>query len=260
VLGKGDWPKLVGVLDLFALTDSVEGFPLCYIPILYTQVVLTLTSPVLCGSPCGIQNTWCMSTWTTLSRLNLFSVLYVSLCSIRKLFCLWSIEVRNDLVFHQSLGEMGFANRSKRSFVQLCTVRLKIGLCISRFNTLRPSHTYHLFSFSSAFCSSISTMRHLYNSWDLVTFPLWPVMKAVLNWTVRVIFSFKHCSPTVFLQKTGGVGGEELNYMLGAPLVESLTGHVLPFIPPPVPSNYTKAEMALSELLITFLSNFAHTG
>ncbi|XP_035713030.1 neuroligin-4, Y-linked [Folsomia candida] len=61
-------------------------------------------------------------------------------------------------------------------------------------------------------------------------------------------------------QRTGGVGGEELSYMFGTPLVELLTGQLLPFVPPPIPSNYTKTEMALSELFITFLSNFAHSG
>ncbi|OXA45880.1 Neuroligin-4, X-linked [Folsomia candida] len=61
-------------------------------------------------------------------------------------------------------------------------------------------------------------------------------------------------------QRTGGVGGEELSYMFGTPLVDALTGHVLPFIPPPAITNYTKAEMALSELFITYLSNFAHSG
>lgn len=62
------------------------------------------------------------------------------------------------------------------------------------------------------------------------------------------------------MQRVGAGGGEELNYMLGFPLVEAVTGHVLPFVPPPIPSNYTKTEMALSELMITYLSNFAHTG
>lgn len=64
----------------------------------------------------------------------------------------------------------------------------------------------------------------------------------------------------VCMQRVGSGGGEELNYMLGSPLLSEVSGHVLPFVPPPIPSNYTKTEMALSELMITYLSNFAHTG
>jgi len=62
------------------------------------------------------------------------------------------------------------------------------------------------------------------------------------------------------MQRVGAGGGEELNYMLGSPLVETVSGHVLPFVAPPIPSNYTKTEMALSELMMTYISNFAHTG
>ncbi|CAG7720189.1 unnamed protein product [Allacma fusca] len=61
-------------------------------------------------------------------------------------------------------------------------------------------------------------------------------------------------------QRSGAAGGEELNYMFGYPLIEPVVGQVLPFIPPPLPFNYTKSEMALSELIITFLSNFVHSG
>ena len=61
-------------------------------------------------------------------------------------------------------------------------------------------------------------------------------------------------------QRSGAAGGEELNYLFGYPLIEPVVGQVLPFIPPPLPNNYTKSEMALSELLITFLSNFVHSG
>ena len=67
--------------------------------------------------------------------------------------------------------------------------------------------------------------------------------------------------PTCFVisQRTGAAGGEELNYIFGYPLVEVISGQVMNFVPPPLPSNYTKSEMALSELLITYFSNFAHT-
>ncbi|CAL8094811.1 unnamed protein product [Orchesella dallaii] len=75
-------------------------------------------------------------------------------------------------------------------------------------------------------------------------------------------YVFDHTTKTGLYnyQRVGAGGGEELNYMLGSPLVEAVSGHVLPFVPPPIPSNYTKTEMALSELMITYLSNFAHTG
>ena len=45
--------------------------------------------------------------------------------------------------------------------------------------------------------------------------------------------------------------GEELAYVFGAPLVSSLSyfGH-----------NYTKAEVALSEAVIAYWSNFARSG
>ena len=49
----------------------------------------------------------------------------------------------------------------------------------------------------------------------------------------------------------GAVHGEELPYVLGAPLVDGF-GHF--------PQNYTKSEVALSESIMLFLANFVKTG
>lgn len=49
----------------------------------------------------------------------------------------------------------------------------------------------------------------------------------------------------------GTVHGEELPYFFGAPLVDGF-GHF--------PRNYTKTEVALSESLIAYVSNFARSG
>lgn len=38
------------------------------------------------------------------------------------------------------------------------------------------------------------------------------------------------------------------------------SGQVLPFIPSPLPSNFSKSEIGLAELWLTFISNFAHSG
>ncbi|XP_024084408.1 neuroligin-4, X-linked-like [Cimex lectularius] len=52
-------------------------------------------------------------------------------------------------------------------------------------------------------------------------------------------------------QRMGTVHGEELPYMLGAPLVDGFSHF---------PKNYTKSEVALSEAVIMYISNFAKTG
>ncbi|XP_026726552.1 neuroligin-4, Y-linked-like [Trichoplusia ni] len=52
-------------------------------------------------------------------------------------------------------------------------------------------------------------------------------------------------------QRMGAVHGEELPYVLGAPLVDGF-GHF--------PQNYTKSEVALSESIMLFLANFVKTG
>jgi len=62
------------------------------------------------------------------------------------------------------------------------------------------------------------------------------------------------------LKRAGAGGGEELNYIFGYPLVEQATGQVLPFIPSQLPSNFSKSEIGLAELWLTFISNFAHSG
>ncbi|XP_073948977.1 neuroligin-4, Y-linked-like isoform X2 [Choristoneura fumiferana] len=51
--------------------------------------------------------------------------------------------------------------------------------------------------------------------------------------------------------KTGVVHGEELPYIFGAPVVDGF-GHF--------PQNYTKSEIALSESMMLFVSNFVRTG
>ncbi|KAI5718568.1 hypothetical protein M8J77_023175 [Diaphorina citri] len=55
----------------------------------------------------------------------------------------------------------------------------------------------------------------------------------------------------VYPQRQGCVQGEELPYMFGAPLVGGM-GYF--------PKNYTKPEIQLSEMLMTYLSNFVRTG
>lgn len=49
----------------------------------------------------------------------------------------------------------------------------------------------------------------------------------------------------------GTVHGEDLPYIFGAPLVEGFSHF---------PRNYTKSEVALSEAVMIFWSNFARTG
>ena len=52
-------------------------------------------------------------------------------------------------------------------------------------------------------------------------------------------------------QRMGTVHGEDLPYVFGAPLVEGFSHF---------PKNYTKSEVALSEAVMIFWSNFARTG
>lgn len=49
----------------------------------------------------------------------------------------------------------------------------------------------------------------------------------------------------------GTVHGEDLPYIFGAPLVEGFSHF---------PSNYTKSEVALSEAVMIYWTNFARTG
>jgi len=53
------------------------------------------------------------------------------------------------------------------------------------------------------------------------------------------------------MQTWGSIHGEELPYIFGMPLVGG-TNHLA--------MNYTRAEMFLSEMVITYFSNFARTG
>jgi neuroligin len=55
----------------------------------------------------------------------------------------------------------------------------------------------------------------------------------------------------VFRQNWGSIHGEELAYVFGMPLVGG-TNHLT--------MNYTRAEMLLSEMVITYWTNFARTG
>ncbi|XP_039296048.1 LOW QUALITY PROTEIN: neuroligin-4, Y-linked-like [Nilaparvata lugens] len=52
-------------------------------------------------------------------------------------------------------------------------------------------------------------------------------------------------------QRMGTVHGEELPYIFGAPLIDGFSHF---------PKNYTKSEVALSEAVILYISNFAKTG
>lgn len=52
-------------------------------------------------------------------------------------------------------------------------------------------------------------------------------------------------------QRMGTVHGEDLPYVFGAPLVDGFSHF---------PQNYTKSEIALSEAVITYWTNFARTG
>lgn len=52
-------------------------------------------------------------------------------------------------------------------------------------------------------------------------------------------------------QRMGTVHGEDLPYIFGAPLVDGFSHF---------PQNYTKSEIALSEAVITYWTNFARTG
>lgn len=58
-----------------------------------------------------------------------------------------------------------------------------------------------------------------------------------------------HCF--VCLQKLGPAHGEELPYVFGAPLAATVRAF---------PSNYSKSEVALSEAIMTYWTNFARTG
>lgn len=55
----------------------------------------------------------------------------------------------------------------------------------------------------------------------------------------------------VLTQKMGTVHGEELPYVFGAPLAESLNHF---------PRNFTKSEVALSEAFMIYVGNFVRTG
>lgn len=55
----------------------------------------------------------------------------------------------------------------------------------------------------------------------------------------------------LIFQRQGCIHGEELPYVFGAPLVGGLAHW---------PRNYTRAELALSESVILYFTNFARTG
>lgn len=65
------------------------------------------------------------------------------------------------------------------------------------------------------------------------------------------IFSSPPPLHSMYKQRMGTVHGEDLPYIFGAPLVEGFSHF---------PRNYTKSEVALSEAVMIFWSNFARTG
>ncbi|KAG8275527.1 neuroligin-1-like [Homalodisca vitripennis] len=56
---------------------------------------------------------------------------------------------------------------------------------------------------------------------------------------------------TDYIQRLGSLRGEDLPYVLGVPLVGGL---------PLYPGNYTRADAAVSETILSFVTNFAKTG
>lgn len=68
-----------------------------------------------------------------------------------------------------------------------------------------------------------------------------------LKFSIFALICFYYC----YLQRMGTVHGEDLPYVFGAPLVEGFSHF---------PRNYTKSEVALSEAVMIFWSNFARTG
>lgn len=67
----------------------------------------------------------------------------------------------------------------------------------------------------------------------------------LLNFALKLYFL------KIIFQNIGTAHGEELPYVLGAPLVDGFSHF---------PRNYTKSEVALSEAVILYISNFAKTG
>ncbi|XP_026677710.1 neuroligin-4, X-linked-like [Diaphorina citri] len=85
---------------------------------------------------------------------------------------------------------------------------------------VRNAYVYHLNEI-------FSTIRNEYTDWDK-------------NWLCSFCF-----------QRLGSVRGEDLPYILGLPLVQGL-----PFFP----QNYSKQDIAISESMVTFFTNYAKTG
>ncbi|PRD36347.1 UNVERIFIED_CONTAM: nlg-1 [Trichonephila clavipes] len=68
--------------------------------------------------------------------------------------------------------------------------------------------------------------------------------------TYQYVFTH-HTEEAEYSQRMGTVHGEDLPYIFGAPLVNSLSHF---------PKNFTKAESSLSETVMLFWTNFAKTG
>lgn len=68
---------------------------------------------------------------------------------------------------------------------------------------------------------------------------------------IKMIFKYYYFYVILAIQRMGTVHGEDLPYIFGAPLVEGFSHF---------PRNYTKSEVALSEAVMIFWSNFARTG
>lgn len=68
---------------------------------------------------------------------------------------------------------------------------------------------------------------------------------------VEFPYDSKQTESLLGFQKLGTAHGEELAYFFGAPLVDGFSHF---------PANYTKTEVALSESVIIYLSNFVRSG
>lgn len=66
------------------------------------------------------------------------------------------------------------------------------------------------------------------------------------------LYIFSHQSEhSEYAKRLGCITGEDLPYIFGAPLVESLSHFS---------TNYTKSEATLSEIVISYWTNFARSG
>ncbi|KAI5704214.1 hypothetical protein M8J75_003061 [Diaphorina citri] len=131
---------------------------------------------------------------------------------------------------------------------------------------VRNAYVYHLNEI-------FSTIRNEYTDWDKpILHPInirdsimealsdghtvAPVIRVVYLHARRgaktYMFHFAYQSKdSEYPQRLGSVRGEDLPYILGLPLVQGL-----PFFP----QNYSKQDIAISESMVTFFTNYAKTG